>query len=312
MAVISLNSSEAWNEIPGLLSERGLNETILLNKQGPISFSWTDFEEACRFYQEKISLDPIMRKQYETKICDLEKLRLMPIWIRGLGETIHTSLFDLYQDFILERSWKVDSHQPVSYNISFISPSGPYKKLAITDCFNVQTYHDFILIFLLQSKLPQRDFRLRTNSRLLIEFGKNYNEAGIVDLEQVTSGGILLRCQAKQFFLGIRPHGKLNLLIKTSDLEEVSKAHDWQSFKTSIAKWGANPFYTQNKQESFNLDCTQLQTSSRFDFSQTNDIYLYLKFETLKTSHELMALRLEKFITKGRDVMKQLLAQRAA
>lgn len=312
MSVLSLNSSETWNEIPSSLSEKSLNEILVLNEQGPISFHWTDFQESCRFYQDRIARDPALRKEYETKLSDLSKLRLMPVWIRGNGETLHTSLFELYQDFILERLWKADSHPHAPYDISFISPSGPYKKLSITDCFNVHTYQDFILVFLLQGKLPQREFRLRTKSRLLVEFGNHYGEAGMLDLEQITSGGLLLKCQSKQFFKGIRPHRKLRLLVKTSGLDEVSRAHDWQNFKDSIAKWGTNPFYTQNKQEAFNLDCNDFQIASRFDFSQTNDIYLYLKFDSLKASNEIMAQRLEKFIVKGREAMKQLLAKKAA
>lgn len=312
MSVLSLNSFVAWNEIPTSLNEKGLNEIVILNEHGPISFHWTDFQESCRFYQDRITHDPILCKEFESKVNDLNKLRLMPVWIRSHGETLHTNLFELYRDFIVEFLWKADSHPHAPYDISFISPSGPFKKLAITDCFNLHTYQDFILVFLLQGKLPQREFRLRTRSRLLVEFGDHYAEAGMVDLEQITSGGLLLRCQSKQFFKGIRPHRKLRLLVKTSELDEVSKAYDWQSFKAGIAEWSANPFYTQNKQEAFNLDSNDFQIASRFDFSQTNDIYLYLKFDALKASHEIMAQRLEKFIIKGRESMRQLLSQKAA
>lgn len=290
----------------------GLNETVVLNPRGPVSFQWTDFHETCQRNQERLISDALFKAEFELKVTELQKLRAMAVWLRTpTNQIIQTTLFELYQDAIFERHWcGQESHAPCE--VSFIAPSGPYKKFAVVDCLNTQTYQDFVQYFLLEGKLPQRDFRLRVPGRLLMEFGPGLSGAALIDLQQITATGLLFKCPAGLFFNQVRPHGKLRLLIKTSSLEGANKSSDWDGFQQAIGEWGLNPFYTQNKMEAFVLSCTDFQVASRFDFGQTQDVYLFVDYKALEGSHQLMAQHFARFVKTGRSHMKQLLLEKSA
>jgi hypothetical protein len=214
-----------------------------------VSFQWSDFYETCQLNQDRLKSDAIFKAEFDQKSAELQKLREMSVWLRTPNnQVIQTTLFDLYQDAIFERHWcGQESHAPCE--VSFIAPSGPYKKFAVVDCLNNHTYQDFVQYFLLEGKLPQRDFRLRVPSRLLMEFGSGLSGAALIDLQQITSAGMLFKCPAPLFFNHVRPHGKLRLLIKTSSLAEANRSSDWDEFQRAIGEWELNPFYTQNKQD---------------------------------------------------------------
>ncbi len=295
--------TQGWN---------GLNETIVLNPNGPVSFQWTDFHETCQLNQARLKTDAVFKAEFDQKTSELQKLRGMAVWLRTpSNQVIQTTLFELYQDAIFERHWcGQESHAPCE--VSFIAPSGPYKKFAVVDCLNSQTYQDFVQYFLLEGKLPQRDFRLRVPGRLLMEFGAGFSGAGLIDLQQITSTGLLFKCPAALFFNQVRPHGKLRLLIKTSSLDDANKSSDWESFQQAIGEWGTHPFYTHNKMQAFTLSCTDFQVASRFDFGQTQDVYLFVDYKALESSHLLMAQHFARFVKTGRAHMKQLLLAKSA
>lgn len=290
----------------------GLNETVVLNPRGPVSFQWTDFHETCQLNQARLKSDAIFKAEFDHKVSELQKLRGMPVWLRTpSNQIIQTTLFELYQDAIFDRHWcGQESHAPCE--VSFIAPSGPYKKFAVVDCLNTQTYQDFVQYFLLEGKLPQRDFRLRVPGRLLMEFGHGLSGVGLIDLQQITSTGLLFKCPANLFFNQVRPHGKLRLLIKTSSLDSANASGDWEGFHQAIADWGLNPFYTQNKLEAFMFSCTDFQVASRFDFGQTQDVYLFVDYKALESSHQLMAQHFARFVKTGRSHMKRLLLDKSA
>jgi hypothetical protein len=166
--------------------------------------------------------------------------------------------------------------------------------------------------FLLEGKLPQRDFRLRVPCRLLMEFGPGLSDAGLIDLQQITTSGLLFKCPVPLFFNEVRPHGELRLLIKSASLDGANKTTDWEGFQQAISQWGLNPFYTQNKLESFTLACSDFQVASRFDFGQTQDVYLFVNYKVLESSHQLMAQHFARFVKTGRAHMKQFLLRKSA
>lgn len=289
---------------------RILKDAILLNPQAAVCFHWADFHETCATYAHRVQKDVGLKGEFEAKIKELSELKRTPVWIKNTKELIHTNLYQLYQDFILEKMWQnQDAHPHAPYDISFISPSGPFKKLSVTDCFNLQTYQDFTHVFLLQGKLPQREFRLRVPSRLLMEYGAGFLEATLVDLEQITGSGLLIRCCGKTFFHQMRPKQQVRLMFKSAPLDVFQGTKD---FRESIATWSQNPFYSHNKQEAFILNCEDFQVASRFDFGETQDIYLFVSFTTLKSSHRLMGEKIERFIAKAKESMRSLLISKAA
>lgn len=304
-----LSVPPAWPELSVSSVEQRPLETIVLNPAAAVSFHWTDFQDTCQLYQRRVASSPKLREELLMKQAELERLRLIPLWIKRKSGTTHTSLYDLYEQFILETLPLDDANPHVPYDISFVSPSGPFKKLSMSECFNLQTYQNFISVYLLKDKLPARDFRLRVKSRLLVEYGRNLQDVAMVDLEQITTDGLLLRCPSNLFFNGLRAHDQFRLLITTAGLDRLAKKPSWSEFTEFVAGWDVNPFYGQSKLEAFDLNCADLRMHSRFDFTQTRDVYLYLKFSTVKASNELLALRLEQFIHKGKSAMRELLSR---
>jgi hypothetical protein len=312
MRTLNIPVNKNLSATPLTSSWQGLNETVILNPNGPVSFQWTDFHETCQLNQARLKNDVVFKAEFEQKTHELQKLRGMPVWLRTPNsQIIQTNLYELYQDAIFERHWcGQESHAPCE--VSFISPSGPYKKFAVVDCLNSHTYQDFVQCFLLEGKLPQRDFRLRVPGRLLMEFGPGLSGAGLIDLQQITSTGLLFKCPAPLFFNEVRPHGKLRLLIKSSSLDGANISSNWEGFQQAIGEWGLNPFYTQNKLEAFMLSCTDFQVASRFDFGQTQDVYLFVDYKALESSHQLMAQHFARFVKTGRSHMKQFLLSKSA
>lgn len=312
MGTLSFPTNKNLTATAATASWDGLNETVVLNPRGPVSFQWTDFHETCQLNQARLKTDAAFRAEFDHKRNELQKLRAMPVWLRtATSQIIQTNLYELYQDAIFERHWcGQESHAPCE--VSFIAPSGPYKKFAVVDCLNSHTYQDFVQYFLLEGKLPQRDFRLRVPCRLLVEFGPGLSGAGLIDLHQITTSGLLFKCPVPLFFNEVRPHGNLRLLIKTASLDGANKTSDWEGFQQAISQWELNPFYTQNKLEAFTLACTDFQVASRFDFGQTQDVYLFVSYKVLGSSHELMAQHFVRFVKTGRSHMKQFLLKKSA
>jgi hypothetical protein len=290
-----------------------LNHQLTLNIEGPVSFYWTDFKEACELYREKSIHDPQVKAAFEKKMADLERMKQMPVWIRTDSSITHTNLYDLYQSHILHKSQNpqnVLTSGPT--DISFISPSGPFKKLAVTDCFNLENYQDFVLVLLLQRKLKEREFRIRLQSRLLIEYGEQSSQASLVDLEQITSSGLLFKCTANVFFQEIRPNGHVRVLMKNSMFDSINHAQNWEETREVLTHWPARPLYTQNKQESFRLNCEDFQITSRFDFGSTQEVYFFVSFDVTRKSNEIATMKIEKFVQKARTHILEIVKNNAA
>jgi len=298
----------AWNPSEMSLEGERLTDQICLGKDGNVSFHWSDFREACRLWQTRIAIEPNLRRDYEKRLQEMEKLKQLPLWIRSGKTTTQTNLFDLYEGFICDQHWHSDESLPrPHYDISLISPSGPFKKMPVTNCFNLQTYRDFVMVFLLQDKLPRRDFRLRVKSKLLAEYGANLSEVSLVELEQISASGILLKVSGADFYGKMLPHQTMRLLLKTHFLQAAVQAKNPQEFKREVAEWSNNPFYTHDKAESFSFDCHDIHSSSRFDGDATSECFLRINIETMAKSNPQQAQRLQNFVKMAQKSVLEML-----
>lgn len=300
-------SFESWNASDLPLEAERLTDKISFGADGIVSFHWSDFREACRLWQTRIAIEPGLRKDYERRLQEMQKLRALPIWIRSGKTTTQTNLFDLYEGFICDQLWQGDTNLPhPQYDISLISPSGPFKKMPVTNCFNLQTYRDFVMVFLLQDKLPRRDFRLRVKSKVLAEYGPNFSEACLVELEQISASGLLFRVSGSEYFGRMVPHQQVRLLFKTSFLTNSSQVSE---FRHEVAQWNNNPFYTHDKTEAFVFDCKETPSNSRFDGEETRECFLRISFDTISRTNGPQAQRLKAFVKAAQHCILEMLQQ---
>lgn len=302
----------AWTNTELPLEAERLTDQVSFGDSN-VSFHWSDFREGCRLWQTRIAIEPGLRRDYEKRLHEMQKLKNLPIWIRAGKTTTQTNLFDLYEGFICDQMWHGDDVFPhAHYDISLISPSGPFKEMPITNCFNLQTYRDFVMVFLLQDKLPRRDFRLRVKSKVLAEYGPNFNDAGLLELEQITANGLLFKTTGAKYYSGMAPHHEVRLLFKTSFLAAATQAGDSQEFRREIEAWTSNPFYTHDKAESFIFNCKDVKSSARFDGNATQECYLMVSFDTIAASNGPLKQRLQSFVKVAQKNILEMLEKKNA
>jgi hypothetical protein len=300
-------TSNTWEMEPRFLKSDRLTDRIHLGQTESVTFHWADFSEACGLWQSRLNRELPLRADYDQRVREIEKLRSLPVWVRKEKKVTQTNLYELYDGFIREKSWCGQGLLPHTLQeVSFVSPSGPFKSLPVTDCFNLATYQDFVFILLLQNKLPWRTFRLRVRSRLLAEYGFGLSDAGMVSLEQVSSEGLLLRVNSEMFFAGMNSHGRVRFLFNSRPLQAALQA---SSFERGIDSWGTNPFFTHDKHQSFELDSAQLCVSEAMaaPTSQGAESFLFVRFSHIELDNPTLAAELRAFIGLGESVVKRLL-----
>src|SRR5690606_25732346 len=131
--------------------QKTLGEEFSLCENRSMVFHWADFHETCGTIQDQIEANPSLREDFQRRQKAVERLGDISVWIRTNKKIHHTSMFELYQRYVLNQSGQLGNIDPFApIEISFISGTGPFKSMAIAECFNKHTYQDFILVNLLK------------------------------------------------------------------------------------------------------------------------------------------------------------------
>lgn len=277
----------------------------------PLQFIWSDYDECCAHFREKMKGDADVAKLREQKLTEISHLKNIPVWIKKGHKLYTTHLFEIYESHLQQKTiFGYDVTAPM--DISFISPSGPFKKMAISDCLNIQSYQDFVFLSLLDNKLPSREFRLRLQSRLLFESGSDFQHTLLGNLCQVTTKGLLFKVKAVDFFNKIKDSTQLRLLMNTQIFESTKDDVTWTDVKNTAKNWPAHPLYTQNKNDAFLIDPKELQLAHRFDYGRTSEVYFFVPFKHLSASHALMVKRIEKFLVEMKSCIKNTMTKKSA
>jgi hypothetical protein len=277
----------------------------------PLQFIWSDYNECCAYFHEKTKGDSDVAKLREQKLAEISHLKNIPVWIKKGHKLYTTHLYDIYQSHLQQKTiFDYDVAAPL--DISFISPSGPFKKMAISDCLNIQSYQDFVSLSLLDNKLPSREFRLRLQSRLLLESGSDFEHTFLGNLCQLTAKGLLFKVKSGDFFNKIKGTSQLRLLMNTQIFESTKDHVTWTQVKNTAKNWPAHPLYTQNKNDAFILDPKELQLAHRFDYGRTSEVYFFVTFKHLSSSHTLMVKRIEKFLVEIKSCIKNSMTKKSA
>ncbi len=284
---------------------KSLGEEFSLCDNGNMVFHWADFHETCDVVKKHLESHPELKDEFIRKEHALNRLSLIPVWIRTEKKVHQTTMFDLYERYILNQmqlSMGIDPFGPIE--ISFISSTGPFKSMAIAECFNKNTYKDFVMVYLLHDKLPKRDYRVRLKAKVLMEYGQDFAKAQLIQLEQLTMNGLLLSMESDVFLKEIPKEGSLRLLIDTDCLREGSQKN-LDDLKTYLSQYAFNLMYSSRKEDALSCDVKDINLQSSFDFLKNRKIFLFVAYDQLHGTDATKVKSIVSFVNHTRSLIRE-------
>jgi hypothetical protein len=278
-------------------------ETLILCPPSHMLFHWSDALET----SEQMRAMMLSNESYsrEFKKCDqaLSQLRSVPLWIKTEKKIIQTSMYDLYEQYILFEDNLFGTLDPYCpYEISFLSGVGPFRRLSVFECLSESTHREFVIIFLMKGKIKAGDFRLRLKSKILMEYGEQYSKAGLIDLLQLTSKGIIISLNSELYTREYTSLKAMRLLLNSKMLFSL-KDKNLQDVSLKLSPYAYNLFYTSNKNDSFTFNLSDLVIESTFDFSEQKKIPLLISYERISDSNPLAAKTLQNFVSQMKELI---------
>jgi hypothetical protein len=282
-----------------------LGENFTLCENENVIFHWADYDETCDAFKAAIETNSELKDEYRKKELSLGRLALIPVWIRTDKKVHQTTMFELYERYILNQvqvSLGVDPFGPIQ--ISFISGTGPFRSLAIAECFNKSTYKDFVMVYLIQGKLPKRDFRIRMKAKVLMEYGENFSKAELIGVEQLTSNGILFSLDSDLFLKDISVLNEIRILIDTDALKE-GKDKSLNDLRTHLSQYAFNLLYSSRAEDSLLCQVKDFNIQSSFDFYKNKKIYLFISYDELKASSGSKIHAIKNFVFYAKNLIRE-------
>jgi hypothetical protein len=284
--------------------QKTLGDEFYLCDHGNMIFHWADFYETCEAIKRQLESNELLRSDFKKREIAISRLQLIPIWIRTKKKVYQLTMFDLYETYITSNSHFVDDLDPVSpIELSFISGTGPFKTMAIAECFSQITYKDFVMVFLLKDKLPKRDYRIRLKAKVLVEFGENFSQARLINLEQMTAKGLLLSLDWNFYMEELSKSEKIRILLETQSLNE-SLGKTVTELKKHLSQHTFNLMYSSRKEDAVELASDQLTVQSSFDFLKNKKIYLYIGYDKMMQGSPEITKSLMSFMNYSRDLIR--------
>jgi hypothetical protein len=225
--------------------------------------------------------------------------------MKGQKQVIQTTMYNLYEQAILN-SFNLASHLEIKGDIelSFISSTGPFKLMPVSDCFNKDTYKDFVMVYLLKNKLPRRDFRLRLKSKVLVQSGHNQSMVSLLGIEQLTMSGILFSINADEYTSFLSKQTEIKFLIDSVVLKK-SIGKNLSELRDYLSQYAFNLFYSSRDEDSIVCQTSHISVQSSFDFHMNNKIYLFVNYEHLKGTAGFDINILKDFVSHARFLIRQ-------
>lgn len=293
---------------PAFLNDSALTKTLgeefVLCENGNIVFHWADFYETCDMIKTQLEKDPALLQDFKHREHALTRLGLIPVWVRTESKIHQSTMLELYEKFILNQSHLLGGVDPFCpLDISFISGTGPFKSMSIAECFNKSTYRDFVLVYLLQGKLPKRDFRIRLRSKILLEYGQNFGQAELVALEQLTMNGMLLSIDSETYMKKVSEQESVRILVNSKMLQE-GKDKNLGDLKNHLSQYAFNLLYSSNKEDSIVCRLKDFSIQSSFDFSKSKKVYLFISYDKLAEVHPYSVKNIRDFVLQTKELVK--------
>lgn len=306
MAHLSLAELFPSNFLNESTPELNLGEEFSLCDNGNMVFHWADFHETCEVIRNRLESDPAISEEFRKKESALNRMNLIPVWIRTQRKVHQTTMFELYERYIhnsMKLALDVDPFGPLE--ISFISGTGPFKEMAIAECFNKNTYRDFVMLALLKDKLPKRDYRVRLKAKVLMEYGENFQKAHLIDLEQLTMNGLLMSLDSDFFLKEISHENELRILLDTQGLEGGS-SKSLGELKDHLSQFAFNLMYSSKKEDAISCKLADFSVQSSFDFLKNKKVYLFVPYQHIQSERPETIRNIQNFVSHSRSLISEL------
>lgn len=276
-----------------------LEDEVYLSDNGNVVFHWADFYETCELIKNSIYARPEVKADFSVKEKSLNKLKLISVWIKSLKKVHQTTMYDLYEHAVQSRLGLNGESQ-----VSFISSTGPFKKMAITDCFNREIYKDFVLISLLKDKLPRRDYRLRLKSKVLLQYGSDFSKSTLIGLEQLTMHGMLFSVDSEEYLTFISKQTNLKFLIDSLTLKS-SLDKNLSELNQFLSQFAFNLFYSSRHEDAIRCQLKDFSVQTSFDFYQNRKVYLFISYDKLIGEPGFDVGMIKDFVAHTKELIKQ-------
>jgi hypothetical protein len=281
-----------------------LGEEFILCDNGNIVFHWADFHETCDLIKSQLENEPGLMEDFKHRENALKRLSLIPVWVRTEAKVHQTTMFDLYEKYILNQTHLmggVDAFCPLE--ISFISGTGPFKGMSIAECFNKTTYRDFVLVYLIQGRLPRRDYRIRLKSKVLVEYGSNFGQAELVALEQLTMNGMLMSMDSEVYMKKIQDVESVRILINSKMLSDA-RGKSLDDLKGHLSQYAFNLLYSSVKGDSITCQMKDFSVQSSFDFAKNKRVFLFISYDKLAESNPESVKSIREFVSQTKELVR--------
>jgi hypothetical protein len=283
--------------------QQSLGEEFQLCDNGNMIFHWADFADTCDMVREMLQRHADAGDDFKKRELALTRMAQIPVWIRTNRSAHQTTMFDLYERYILNQtrlSMGVDPFGPIE--ISFISSTGPFRELALVECFNKTTYRDFVMVYLLRGKLPKRDFRVRLKAKVLMEYGADFNDAYLINLEQLTSNGLLLSMDSDFFLHHISKQSAVRILLDSSMLAEgIGKS--LTDLKTHLSQYAFNLLYSSRKEDAIHIQLADFSVQSSFDFLKNKKVFLFISYKQIG-GNQVVLDNIQRFVGHSKGLIR--------
>jgi hypothetical protein len=294
MAFQNINHLFASSVLNDSALTKTLGEDFVLSDNGHIIFHWADFYETCDSIKSQLESDPSLMEDFGHREIALKRLSLIPVWVRTDSKIHQSTMYDLYEKYILNQTHVFGGVDPFCpLEISFISGTGPFKRMSIAECFNKTTYRDFVLVYLIRGNLPRRDYRIRLKSKILMEYGSDFGQAELVSLEQLTMNGILLSLDSETYMKKIADLEEVRILINTKMLSDA-KGKSIYDLKQHLSQYEFNFLYSAIKDDSILCQTAKFYIQSSFDYAINKRVFLFISYDDMaETSPDAVKCILE-------------------
>jgi hypothetical protein len=286
-------------------STNSLADEFALCDKGNVAFHWADFFETCDLIKARLQSEPGLREDFNHRDAALNKLQLIPLWVKTERKIHQITVFDLYEGSIFNQAQILVGIDPFSApEISFISASGPFRKMTIADCLNKCTYRDFVIVSLIKGNLARRNYRIRLKSRILLEYGANVGQAELVSLEQLTTQGILLSLDSDIYLRKIRNVESIRLLVNVKSLAET-KGKCLKEFKGYLSQFAFNLLYSSLTGDSIICHMKDVLAQSSFDLARNRRVFLFVSYNKLQALNPQSIGVIKEFVDQTRDLVRE-------
>ncbi len=251
------------------------SKTLTPNSKFPIWIHWSNDPYLTNKVREGVK-NGQMKSQFDQLSQQLDNLKSVPLWLKLEDSILKLSAFDLYHTLCLHfRNGQFEDQLFNCQEISFVSPTGPFKELTIVDCIHSKTIESFIYKNLLQNNLAQRAFRVFTKGSAKLSFGEFQEHSLDIAVEQLTDHGVLFSSDDFKLLEVIDDEQFFKIQMTLKNLKNYfDETSDFDPEKSDL-------FYSKNLTESFRVNSTHLLKSLKYDSNETGKFFLFCRYKDM-------------------------------